>query len=88
MSNIAEFSIILGSCALAIVFPLLSGCDNNNNNDKIDKPRSVGKYSSRDIEVYCDKLTGVEYLVNTKYRAGGITVRLDRNMKPRTCPKG
>ena len=47
----------------------------------------VTKYDARDIEVYCDKETGVEYLVNTKYRAGGMIVRYTRDLLAKTCPK-
>lgn len=53
---------------LIIPILLLCGCDENG----VDE-----KYS--DLQTYCDKKYGVEYIRDSGIYRGGITVRLDEN---------
>lgn len=53
---------------LIILILLLTGCKSND----ID-----GEYS--DLETYCDKKYGIEYIRDNEVYRGGITLRLDEN---------
>lgn len=53
---------------LMISILLLTACGSND----ID-----GEYSN--LETYCDKKYGIEYIRDNGYYRGGITVRLDEN---------
>ena len=53
---------------LIISILLICGCDNK---------RVNGKYSN--LETYCDKEYGIEYIRDNGVYRGGITVRLDSN---------
>ena len=53
---------------LIISILLLTGCGSND---------VYGEYSN--LEIYCDKKYGIEYIRDNGVHRGGITVRLDEN---------
>ena len=73
--------LALVTLALTTTATLISGCEE----PSTQAPKATGAYASADIEVYCDKNTNVEYLVNTKYRSGGITVRYNLDGSIKSC---
>ena len=74
-----KFTLV--TLVLATTVTLISACKA----PPTQAPKATGAYTSADIEVYCDKNTNVEYLVNTKYRSGGITVRYNLDGSIKSC---
>ena len=67
------------SLLFAIVVLLTFGCEfeNKSNAKPTETIEPVEEYTSDMIRVYVDKETGVNYLLFTEYRAGGICPRYD-----------
>ena len=65
--------------SFAIVALLTFGCEfkNNSNADPTEAIEPAEEYTSDMICVYVDEETGVNYLIFTEYRAGGICPRYD-----------
>ena len=65
--------------SFAIVVLLTFGCEfeNKSNAKPTETIEPVEEYTSDMIRVYVDEETGVNYLVFTEYRAGGICPRYD-----------
>jgi len=73
--------LALSTLALAATVALLSGCEET----PTFAPKSATAYTTTSIIVYCDKGTNVEYLVNTKHRSGGMTLRYNLDGTPKSC---
>jgi hypothetical protein len=71
----------LGILTTATLIVVLSGCQTEKN-DNI----KTTTYT-REISVFCDKETGVEYLKLDTYHAGGLTLRVNLDGTPKTCSK-
>lgn len=65
--------------SFAIVALLTFGCEfeNKSNAESEETIKPVEAYTSDMVRVYVDEKTGVNYLIFTEYRAGGICPRYD-----------
>ena len=65
--------------SFAIIVLLTFGCEfaNKSNAESAETIEPVEEYASDKVCVYVDEETGVNYLIFTEYRAGGICPRYD-----------
>ena len=78
LHNIALTAITIATTVL------LNGCDS----PEMPQDTKTAKISvSYGVNIFCDKEVGIEYLVFKEYRAGGITLRLNEDGKPKRCGK-
>lgn len=65
--------------SFAIIVLLIFGCEftNKSNAELAETIEPVEAYTSDMVRVYVDEETGINYLIFTGYRAGGICPRYD-----------